>query len=761
MDSLAKKEGSGIAKRIKITGISQGVGFRPFVYRTATTFNCSGWVKNSGASVEIFIEGLPGDMSLFIKNLFENHPATAVIHKIEIENAPYTGNKGFRILESSDVKEKDVYISPDLAVCQECVRELDDPADRRYKYPFINCTHCGPRFTILKKLPYDRKNTTMDVFAMCPACRGEYDDPRSRRFHAQPNACPDCGPALTCLDNKRKPINEDYMVLLERGLIGAIKSIGGYHLVCDAKNEDAVNTLRYRKNRETKPFAVMVRDLKVLKKYCCVSLAEEKLLKSPQAPIVILRQKKKGCLPLSLNPGLNSLGVMLPYTPLHQLLFSGKLEILVMTSGNRSDEPIASENTEALERLKGIADFFLLHNRQILNRCDDSITTVIGDRKQILRRARGFVPLPIKVPAAPYPVIALGGDLKNTFCLLSEDQAYVSRHMGDLSNRFCFDEYTRAIKNYQQYVEVSPVAAVHDLHPDYITTHFAQGIGIRRIGIQHHHAHLAGCLAENNYDDRVLGLVCDGSGYGLDGNIWGFEFFTGKIGCFARAAHLEYLLSLAGDNIARRPDRMALLYLLQHAESFINNKYMERHLKLPKEDGLLLKKLLATGQNCILTSSCGRLFDAVAAILGICTLNSYEGEAAMKLEALCSERTEDYYPYAVSVEDPMKIISVRGMWPLLLEDMEKRKSKEYIAVKFHHTLERMIIETFKILRGETGINTTALSGGTMQNAFLLAGLLDGLEKEGFKVLIHRQVPPNDGGISLGQAVMAGRSKLCV
>ncbi|MBP7332234.1 MAG: carbamoyltransferase HypF, partial [Firmicutes bacterium] len=482
----------------------------------------------------------------------------------------------------------DVYISPDLAICQECRKELSDPADRRYKFPFINCTNCGPRFSIIERTPYDRKNTTMDFFTMCPKCQGEYEEPLSRRFHAQPNACPDCGPTLVCLDVEMRPYSEDYAALLERGLIGAVKSIGGFHLVCDAKNGDAVNKLRRRKKRETKPFAVMARDIETVKRYCIVSQAEEELLNSDQAPIVILQQVKETELPYFLNPGLNSLGVMLPYTPLHHLLFGSRLEILVMTSGNRSDESIACDNAEALARLRGIADFFLLHDRRILNLCDDSITRVARNRMQIIRRSRGYVPLPIKVQSTPYPVLALGGDLKNTFCLLKGDNAYLSQHMGDLSNKICFNEFAKAIVNYQQYFQANPVVAAHDLHPDYITTRFAQGLGIEMIGIQHHEAHLASCLAENNYSGDVLGLVCDGSGYGQDGAIWGFEFFAGKNGFFKRQAHLEYVQCLASDGMALRPDRMALLYLLQQGE-FEDEKRLARYLKLPEGEGALYK----------------------------------------------------------------------------------------------------------------------------------------------------------------------------
>jgi hydrogenase maturation protein HypF len=759
MDSLAGKENEKIAQMIRVTGVAQGIGFRPFVYRNAAAFNCGGWIKKCGSSVEIFIEGKPADISLFMENLRKNAPAAARIDDIQVTDAHCRGYQGFGILESSELQD-DVYISPDLAICQDCRRELCDPSDRRHNYPFINCTHCGPRFTIIKRIPYGRRNTTMDGFIMCPECQKEYEAPLSRRFHAQPNACPSCGPTLMCVGDKLNPLAVDYVSLLERGLIGAIKSIGGFHLVCDAKNDDTVKKLRDRKKRETKPFVVMVRDMEVLEKYCYISPVEEQLLKSPQAPIVILKQKKGTHLPSSLNPGLNGLGVMLPFTPLHDLLFGGKLEILVMTSGNLSEEPIVYENAKAVEVLQGIADFFLFHDREIINRCDDSITRVVKNKIQVIRRARGYVPLPVTVPDAPYPVLALGGDMKNTFSLLKSDKAYLSQHMGDLSNKLCFDDFAKAIGYYQQYFQINPVAVAHDLHPDYITTRFAQGLGLDMIGVQHHQAHLAGCLAENNFNGEVLGLVCDGSGYGQDGAIWGFEFFAGKMGYFKRLAHLEYINCLASDGIARRPDRTALLYLLQQGE-FEDGMGLARYLKLPDGEGALFKRLLISRQNCIPISSCGRLFDAVAAILGICTVNSYEGEAAMKLEALCSERTKDYYPYSIVTSDSMNILSVREMWPEIMNDLVRKRDKGYIATKFHHTVEKMIVEAFKVLRLMTGISTAALSGGTMQNAFLLTGLLESLEKEGFNVLIHRQIPFNDGGISLGQAVMAGRLKPCV
>lgn len=756
---LAKKNINTIANKITIRGIIQGVGFRPFVYKIASKYSCTGWVRNTGSSVEILIEGTATNIKGFLTELTTKSPPAALIRDFVRAEVKPPGYTTFIIKESRNQKEP-ISISPDLALCPQCLKEFNDPANRRFKYPFINCTHCGPRFTIIQGIPYDRCKTTMSSFTMCPQCLEEYANPLDRRFHAQPNACQNCGPSLKLLDKYGQPCTENYCSLLLQGYIMAVKSLGGFHLVCDATNEKVVETLRERKNREAKPLAVMAKNLKILHKHCYVSPQEKNLLQSPQAPIVILKQKKATALPASLSPNLDTLGVMLPYTPLHHLLFDDNLELLVMTSGNRSGEPLIYNNHEAIQKLAGIADFFLLHNRPIYNRCDDSVIRVIRGTPQITRRARGFVPLPLSISPVPTDLLALGADLKNTFCLASSNKAFLSQHLGDLENYNTFLAYKKNLQHFQEYFQIKPTTLVHDLHPGYLTTQYANSLALPKIGVQHHQAHLSSCLAENNFTKEVLGLVCDGSGYGLDHHIWGFEFFSGSIGNFQRLAHLEYVPLLGGETTIQKSERMALIYLLTYCQKE-GIKWVEKYLQLPPGQIALYEKLLKDSHNYVLTSSCGRLFDAVAALLGVCRTNKYEGQGPMELEALCQTDISKSYPFTISEDNTLKILSLAEMWPQIINDMERKKEPGYIAAKFHQTLVKMISKTFLILREETGLNTVALSGGTMQNMYLLHHLLETLREKGFIVLTHHKVPPNDGGISLGQAVTAGRLLSCV
>lgn len=743
-----------MAQRIKVRGVIQGVGFRPFVHRLAERQGLRGWVRNEGSHVEIWVEGSTEQIEAFIRGLNEKHPPAAQIREIYTKVYPVQGYDDFVILESKE-ESGDIFISPDLALCPECLQEFHSTQDRRFHYPFINCTNCGPRYTIIRQVPYDRGNTTMAQFAMCQECSKEYHDIKSRRYHAQPNACPQCGPRLELVDGEGKACSQDFNQLLARGFIIAVKGLGGFHLVCDAKNQQAVNALRQRKGRGAKPFALMARDLEAVKKYAYISKEEEELLQSPQTPIVLLEQIFPSSLPPALNPGLNTLGIMLPYTPLHHLLFTEDLDILVMTSANFSHEPIVYTNEEALQRLKSIADYFLLHNRPIYHRCDDSITAVVKKHTQIFRRARGYVPLPVKIPPLARKVLALGGDLKNTFCLAAGDKAFLSQHMGDMDNLEAQLEFQKTLSHLQSYFHIAPEIVAHDLHHGYATTQFAQGLNLPLRGVQHHEAHLTSCLVDNEYAEEVLGLVCDGTGYGHDGNLWGFEFFQGTLGQYKRLAHLAYVPLIGGDKTVERPDRMALLYLLKEWGQE-GAKWAEKLLDFAPSEIALYQSLLQGTQRIPLTSSCGRLFDAVSALTGVCRRNSYEGQAAMELESLCISGVKETYSFAILQEGPVKILSLREMWPELIDDIRKKGDRGFIAGKFHRTLQEMITQVFVLLREETNLTTVALSGGVMQNKVLLSGLITELERKAFKVLIHRQVPPNDGGISLGQAVIAGR-----
>ena len=748
-----------IAQRIIVRGIIQGVGFRPFVHRLAERHGLKGWVRNEGPQVDIWVEGSPKQIETFIRDLKEKHPRVAQIREVCTEVYPVRNYNDFVILESKG-ESGDVFVSPDLALCPDCLQEFRNPQDRRFHYPFINCTNCGPRYTIIRQVPYDRIHTTMIQFTMCDECSKEYNDIKNRRYHAQANACPRCGPSLTLVDAEGNICSKDFGKLLTQGFILAVKGLGGFHLVCDAHNTGAVNILRRRKGRETKPFALMAKDITVVKKYAYVNQEEEKLLKSPQAPIVLLEQIIPSLLPSSLNPGLKTLGIMLPYTPLHHLLFNEGPELLVMTSANFSSEPIVYTDEEALSTLKDIADYFLLHNRPINHRCDDSITAVVKGHRQIFRRARGYVPLPVKIPRLSRKVLALGGDLKNTFCLASGDKAFLSQHMGDMDNYRSLQEFKKTLVHLQSYFNINPEIIAHDLHPGYTTTQLALGLELPLIGVQHHEAHLASCQADNECTKEVLGLVCDGTGYGSDGNLWGFEFFRGTIGHYRRLAHLAYVPFVGGDKTIEWPERMALLYLLAERGQE-GAKWAEEFLSLSSSQILLFQSILQGTQHIPLTSSCGRLFDAVSALTGVCRKNSYEGQAAMELESLCIPGVKGTYSFAIVQDGPLKTLSLREMWPEMIEDIRKKREKGFIAAKFHQTLLEMIIRVFLLLREETDLTTVALSGGVMQNKVLLSGLIEKLESKGFNVLIHRQVPPNDGGISLGQASIAGRQKLCV
>lgn len=745
------------AYSVKLNGIVQGVGFRPHVYRLAVEYNLKGWVINSSAGVILEVEGEEEDLREFMHRLQNEPPPRAVIRSCEMREIPLQGFTGFTIKPSDDAGETTAMISPDIAMCHECKKETSDVNDRRYRYPFTNCTNCGPRFTIIKALPYDRAMTTMAKFTMCPDCQAEFDDPRNRRFHAQPNACPVCGPQITLVDANGVPVEREVRDLLKSGYIVAVKGLGGFHLAANALDAAAVMRLRQRKRRDAKPFAVMVRDLATAHQHCIINAGEEALLASPAAPIVVLQRREDSPLPAeAIHPGLKTLGVMLPYTPLHYMLFDDVLRVLIMTSANISDEPLITVNEEALEKLESVADFFLLHNRDIYNPCDDSVVQLTkAGTVHFMRRARGYVPEGIPLGRQVRPVLALGGEMKNTFCITRGSEAFLSQHWGDLNHYQNYVSFLRGIERFKASLEVEPQILAHDLHPDYQTTRWAkEQKDVRRVEVQHHHAHMASVMAENGLQGEVLGLICDGSGWGTDGTVWGGEILQGDFQRFERVANLRTVPLPGGDLSARRPYRMALVYLLLALEE-AGLEWADRLLPdlVPGEKELLVQRLRSNSREP-LTSSCGRLFDAVAAALGICGINRYEGQAAVELEACADPGEKGSYGFSVEKQGERWVMDVMPMWPELIADIKGAHRPESMAMKFHLTLVRMFETTLLKLRDETGINRVVLSGGVFHNQLLLANMFDRLTNRGFMVYHQQKVPPGDGGISLGQAVIA-------
>lgn len=742
--------------KIRINGIVQGVGFRPHVFRLAIELGLHGWVLNSSYGVFIEIEGSKDRLDEFMTRLIQSPPPLALIRDYQVEEINPSGYLDFVIKESEKDDNREVMVSPDIAICEDCKKEVLNPSDRRYRYAFTNCTNCGPRFTIIKDLPYDRKNTTMGVFPMCPICDEEYHNPLNRRFHAQPNACPVCGPKISLKDTKGQDVQQDVTDLLKMGYIVAVKGLGGFHLAVDAHQEKAILRLRQRKKRDAKPFAVMARDLQSAQKYCQINRSEEKLFLSHQAPIVVMETKTDNGLPASvIHPGLNTLGIMLPYTPLHFLLFNDEMDLLIMTSANISDEPLITDNEEAFSQLKDVADFFLFHNRDIYNPCDDSVLTVSAlGTTHFFRRARGYVPGAISLPASSDPILAVGGEMKNTFCVTRGSEAYLSQHWGDLNHYHNYENFLHGIERFKQMLDVEPVTIAHDLHPEYQSTRWAKSQkNVKLIGIQHHHAHMASVMAENGLEGEVLGLICDGTGWGTDGAIWGCEIFRGGYQNYTRLAHLKYIPLVGGDVSSKRPYRMAFLYLLAALGEYA---VLEAEKILPDlqamEKDVILQRFRS--QKEVQTSSCGRLFDAAGAIMGISPINHYEGQAAIELEACAEKNPCGSYSYTIEVQDHMLIMNILAAWADMIADRNKELPVPLIARKFHSTVIHMFLDTLLRLRASTGLNRVVLSGGVFHNQILLLELTRDLQQNGFEAYQHQLVPPGDGGISLGQAIIA-------
>ncbi|NLC69868.1 MAG: carbamoyltransferase HypF [Desulfuromonadaceae bacterium] len=752
-------------KEIRIEGVVQGVGFRPFVYRSALRHQITGWVINDTRGVLVEAEGEERNLSGFIRCLREELPPLASVTGMAIRDIAVTGDDAFRIGESREGLAPTAQIAVDSHVCPDCLAELFNPADRRYRYPFINCTNCGPRYSLVTGLPYDRPKTTMASFAMCSACREEYHDPASRRFHAQPIACPLCGPLLTLVDSAGRKVAGDpvaaSVALLRQGRIVAVKGLGGYHLAVDAANDGAVAELRRRKARDEKPFALMAADVQRVRRFAEVDAPEMVLLESAERPIVLLRKREAGTLSAEISPRNRYFGVMLPYTPLHYLLLDNDLIALVMTSGNLSDEPIAYTDADARARLAGIADFYLSHNRDIFIRTDDSIVRMTADRPLLLRRSRGYVPRPVFLPRPQGEVLAVGAELKNAICLTSGRQAVLSQHIGDLKNAEVFASFEGAIGHLQKILQIDPRIIAHDLHPDYYSTAYARlRDDLIRIPVQHHHAHLASCLAENGVEEEVIGVIFDGIGYGEDGCIWGGEFLVGNARGYRRAGHFRYAPMPGGDAATKEPFRMALSYLFQaFGEELPPLPFLAG---IPKETVRLLRQMAEKGINSPLTSSCGRLFDAVAAMIGLRQRVSYEGQAALELEmAIAGGGETGIYSYALTQEKDVVLFDPAPLIRAIAEEVAQGADSAVISARFHNTLAAMVAEVCAELRRRTGLNIASLSGGVFQNRYLTEKVVKVLEAEGFRVLTHSQVPPNDGGLALGQAFIAGQRDVAV
>ncbi len=762
---------------VHITGIVQGVGFRPFVYNLATRLQLNGWVKNTSAGVEIEVDGDQDALDLFVRQLRDDAPTLSRIDEFSASFRPANGFTSFDILHSESVAGAFQPISPDVSICPDCLREMLDPNDRRYRYPFINCTNCGPRFTIIKDIPYDRPKTTMANFPMCPDCEREYKNPTDRRFHAQPVACPVCGPQVWLeMQNAECRMQNDDAIretqqLLKSGKILAIKGLGGFHLACDATNAQAVTELRNRKLRVDKPFALMMPDIETIEQHCHVSDAERELLQSAAHPIVLLKKKPESTIVEEVSPKQDWLGVMLPYTPLHYLLFFGSLHPspfilhpLVLTSGNLSEEPIATDNDDARKRLSKLADAFLMHNRDIHIRCDDSVVRAFSDQLPItnyqlpviypIRRSRGYSPFPVKLPFDVPQILATGSELKNTFCITNKNYAFLSHHIGDMENYETLQSFEQGVEHFEKLFRVKPEAIAHDLHPNYLATRYAleraEREGIPTVAVQHHHAHIAACMAEHGLDGSrpVIGVSFDGTGYGDDGAIWGGEILIADYKSYQRAFHLEYFPLPGGDAAIKKPARTALALLWSLGLEW--DERLDSVAEFCAQDQTILRAQLERKINTPMTSSMGRLFDAAAALAGVRQKVNYEGQAAIEFEALADSAEAGKYSFGLN----QNRVEVRSVVESLVKDVMAGVSIPKISARFHNGLAESVREICLKIKSETGINEVALSGGVWQNITLLGRTLSLLRNDGFKVYIHQEVPTNDGGLSLGQAVIA-------
>ncbi len=740
-------------KRIIFKGRVQGVGFRPTVYNLAKKIGLTGVVLNTPAGVTVEVEGSEQAINKFINHMKSKQPPQAKITKVEIEDLPPIGYMSFRIMPSAQSGKKTVQISPDIGTCKECEKELFNPKDRRFGYPFINCTNCGPRLSIIKDMPYDRVKTTMASFHMCSLCEFEYSDPGNRRFHAEPNACDDCGPHLFLMDQFGRRVETldpilKAVQLLREGRIVALKGIGGYQIAVDATNNAAIEELRKRKSRPFKPFAIMAYSMKEIKSFAKVSDIESDLLQSHARPIVLLKKRKGILISELVAPKNENIGAMLPNSPLHFLLLKDNFLALVMTSANRAGEPIIKDEVKAIQNLRGIVDYFLVHDRKIVNRSDDSVVRVVKNRSIMLRRSRGYVPDPLKISGDTMPeLLGVGGGLKNTFTLTRGKVAVTSPYIGDLDNIETFNFFKSAITKYQSLFRVKPKVVAYDTHPEYLSTKYARSLhGVRHIAVPHHEAHIASVMAEHKIEDDVIGVAFDGMGHGSDGAVWGGEFFAGRPGSFIRKGHLQYVPLIGGDAAQKEPFRMAFSYLYNAIKDEVFKQKPDIFRK-HKNDLEVFKKLYKNHAVSPMTSSMGRFFDAVSSLIGVCDEVTYEGQAAIELESIAMGKGYKSYDFEVSddlILDTSKIITG------ILEDLKTGVSPENISYKFHNTIGKATGRICKIISKETKIKKVCLSGGVFQNALLLESVIRELKKMRLEVYFNEKVPANDGGISLGQ-----------
>lgn len=750
-------------KCIHINGVVQGVGFRPFIYNLAQRHQLTGWVRNTSGGVDIHAEGLPNILNTFIEAIPREAPPLAHIDSLTTQDCPVEGFTQFEIRFSAPVAGQFQPISPDIATCDDCLHEMNAPTDHRYRYPFINCTNCGPRFTIIQDIPYDRPFTTMSDFPMCDVCKAEYHDPTNRRFHAQPVACPDCGPQVWLeIDGETVSHRDDAIVQtiewLHNGKILAIKGLGGFHLACDATNAEAVRELRKRKHRIDKPFALMMRDLDSVRGHCTVNADEARILTSKERPVVLLnRRTDTHTIPHDVAPNQTLLGVMLPYTPLHHLLFADDARPLVMTSANFSDEPIVTDNDEARAKLSTLADAFLMHDRDIHIRTDDSVVRVVNHAELPIRRSRGYAPYPVHLPFEMPSVLAVGGEMKNTFCITRDGYAFMSHHIGNMENYETLQSFEQGITHFERLFRIKPAIIAYDMHPDYWATRYATqraiDDNIPAVVVQHHHAHVASVMAEHNHTSEhpVIGVCFDGTGYGTDGTIWGGEFLISDYTDFDRAAHLKPIPLPGGDVATRKPARMAYAYLVHNNIPIPQNAPFLN--VLDNTERRIIEQQVTSGLNTPMTSSMGRLFDVVSSLLGVCHVVTYEGQAAIELEVRADSQAPGHYPFTnADTIDTAPIIRA------ILGDIERGETVGTIAGQFHNTIAQLIHDVSLRVATERQLNTVALSGGVFQNVTLLQKVTPLLEKAGLTVLTHRLVPPNDGGLALGQAVIAAKTK---
>jgi hydrogenase maturation protein HypF len=738
---------------IRIEGIVQGVGYRPYVFNQAKLYSVKGWVKNHGSALLVLAEGEANNINNFLHQIIKKPPCNARIEKVEIHTSDHIGYKEFNISLSSKDEAEIKYIKEDIGICSKCLEEINNTNNVRYHYPFTNCTDCGPRYSIINDLPYDRFHTTMNVFEMCPECHKEYNDPTNRRFHAQPNCCPNCGPSIFLLNREGNKINckdplKETIKRLESGYIIGIKGLGGFHFACNAENTEGIRELRIRKKRPHKPFAIMVKDINMVKQFCYINEIEEGILLSNKKPIVLLEKKETCQLPDNLAPNYNKLGIMLPYTPLHALLFQESMRALVLTSGNISSAPIEYENSQATSKLKNVADYFLVHNRDIQVPIEDSVVKVINEQEVITRRARGYTPyiVPIKVNKE---ILALGAEDKSTFCAVQNQNGYLSQYLGDLKDYDSFLNYKYVLKHMIRILNLKPKLIVHDLHPGYQTTLYAAHMREEKLAVQHHHAHMVSCMVEHHLYEPVIGVIFDGTGYGLDGRIWGGEFFVGTRANVKRVGHFKYVKIQGGDYGIKEPWRIALSYLYS-----INSDYEDSFDSVDEECMEFVKQGLEQNINCFETSSVGRLFDCVSSLVNQCHAITYDSQAAIELENIIDWAVTDSYSFHIITKNNSYQIDYGSILLDVISDLKNKIQPSIISTKFHNTIGNASIDVIDKIAIKYKLNQVVLSGGVFENKYLLLYIVQRLEEKKYLVFYHKQIPTNDSGISIGQVGVA-------